>query len=137
MNEPDRLCSDCRYWARRLEETGAGQPCEGECRRYPPGGVPAGAPAGASQPGRAGWPRTFDQDWCGEWAAANELPPDDSLDPEEERWLRNASIAQALTMLPADKRDRLLLEVLTEEERACPTPPDDFYERVQIYLAGR
>lgn len=59
------------------------------------------------------------------------------MDSEEERSLRNASIAEALLLLPAEKRDAMLLEVLTEEERQSPTPPDDFYERVQDYFARR
>jgi len=44
-------------------------------------------------------------------------------------------MAEALLVLPADKIDRLTREVLTEEERQSPTPPDDFYERVQEYFA--
>ena len=115
-------------------------------------------PCGPNEGLTAAWPMTGAHDWCGEWlsreasfptaegaplagqaplsalealAAAQEPP----LDPEEERYLRNSSIAQALLVLPQEKRDRLLLEVLTDEERECPTPPDDFYERVQDYFA--
>jgi hypothetical protein len=115
-------------------------------------------PCGPEDGPKAAWPMTDAHDWCGEWlsreapfptaegallagqtplsalealAVAQEPP----LDPEEERYLRNASIAQALLVLPQEKRDRLLLEILTDEERECPTPPDDFYERVQDYFA--
>ena len=115
-------------------------------------------PCGPDEGLTAVWPLTGAHDWCGEWlsreasfptaeggplagqaplsalealAAAQEPP----LDPEEERYLRNSSIAQALLVLPQEKRDRLLLEILSDEERECPTPPDDFYERVQDYFA--
>jgi hypothetical protein len=59
------------------------------------------------------------------------------VDEEQERWLRNASIAEALLVLPAEKRDKLLQEVLTEEERQCASPPEDFHERVLIYFARK
>jgi len=108
------------------------------------------------------WPTTLARDWCGEWRStaapfpsevtgaapgqssfspletslgtqgATQEPP---LDPVQERELRNASTAQALLVLSQEKRDKLLAEVLTEEELEAPAPPDDFYERVQDYLA--
>lgn len=64
------------------------------------------------------------------------LGPDeaDGLDAGQERTLRNASIAEALMALPAEKRDALLTAVLTEDERHRPAPPDDFYERVMLYF---
>ncbi|MBN1321211.1 MAG: hypothetical protein JXA87_10265 [Thermoleophilia bacterium] len=128
MDDPLRYCIECLYW----------EPCsatEGKCRRYAPAAVLC-ANAGENGP-TASWPWTLAQDWCGEWRAREGLLPQEEppLNPEEERSLRNASIAEALLVLPADKRDRLLLEVLTDEERQCPTPPVDFYERVQEYLA--
>ena len=61
--------------------------------------------------------------------------PEPELDPEQERLLRNVSIAEALMILPEEKRDQLLNAVLTEDERQSPTPPEDFYDRVQRYLA--
>lgn len=63
-----------------------------------------------------------------------EEPAVPDLDEEEERWLRNVSTAQALMVLPTEKRDELLREVLTDEERECSEPPADFYERVARYL---
>jgi hypothetical protein len=59
----------------------------------------------------------------------------DSLDPEQERWLRNVSMAEALLSLPEEKRERVFAEVLTDEERMNPSPPDDFYDRVLRYFA--
>ena len=63
-----------------------------------------------------------------------ELP---DLDPEEERHLRNVSAAQALMVLPPEKRDAILRAILAEEERENPSPPDDFHERIQRYFAER
>lgn len=60
---------------------------------------------------------------------------EDSLDPEQERWLRNVSMAEALLSLPEEKRERVFAEVLTDEERMSPSPPDDFYDRVLQYFA--
>lgn len=59
----------------------------------------------------------------------------DAMDPEQERWLRNVSMAEALLSLPEEKRERVFAEVLTEEERMSPSPPDDFYDRVLQYFA--
>jgi hypothetical protein len=59
------------------------------------------------------------------------------LDPEQERMLRNASAAEALLVLSPEKRDELLCEIMTEQERQCPTPPDDFHERIQRYFEAR
>lgn len=64
-------------------------------------------------------------------SSLNQGGPDD----EQERWLRNASIAEALTVLPVEKQERLLAQVLTDEERQMPSPPADFYERVISYFA--
>lgn len=74
------------------------------------------------------------------WSQPAAVPPDQAqvtepFDPEQERWLRNVSMAQALLVLPAEKRDAVLEAVLTEEERQSPTHPDDFYDRVQLYFA--
>ena len=63
------------------------------------------------------------------------LAAEDSLDPEQERWLRNVSMAEALLSLPEEKRERVFAEVLTDEERMSPSPPDDFYDRVLGYFA--
>jgi len=60
---------------------------------------------------------------------------EDSLDPEQERWLRNVSMAEALLTLPEEKRERVFAEVLTDDERISPSPPDDFYDRVLQYFA--
>lgn len=141
MNEPDRLCRTCAFWARKLQESTSVQVPLGECRRYPPtGNLHSGMssptlPVGAGSEARTGWPRTLDRDWCGEWAPAGAMMPDDTLDEEQERELRNAAMAQALLALSPEKRDQLLCDILTEEERDCPTPPPDFYERVQEYFA--
>jgi len=83
------------------------------------------------------WPLTLAQEWCGEWQSRDAALPQQEppLDLEEDRVLRNASIAEALLVLPPEKRDKLLLDVLTEEERMSPEPPEDFYERVQDYFA--
>lgn len=128
MNGTFGYCVDCAYWD-------ACSPPDGRCRRHAP------AAAAGDQTGETGstasWPLTLAQDWCGEWRAREEagLQQEPPLDPEEERALRNASMAEALLVLPPEKRDRLLLDILTEEERLRPTPPDDFYERVQDYFA--
>lgn len=81
------------------------------------------------------WPRTLEGEWCGEWQA-RELREEEAVNEEQERDLRNASMAQALMVLPAEKRDRLLDAILTDAEKESPFPPADFYERVHEYLAG-
>jgi len=58
-----------------------------------------------------------------------------SPDDEEDRRLRNASMAEALMALPLEKQEKLFAEVLTDEERQMPSPPDDFYERVMLYFS--
>ncbi|MCL5734225.1 MAG: hypothetical protein M1274_01320 [Actinobacteria bacterium] len=72
----------------------------------------------------------------GTFSGARPIVGEAPLAGEEERWLRNTSTAQALLVLPPEKRDQVLREVLTEEELEAPCPPEDFYERVQRYLAG-
>jgi hypothetical protein len=59
------------------------------------------------------------------------------MDEEHERWLSNVAMAEALLVLPAEKRDELLREVLTEEERENASPPEDFRERVLLYFAQK
>ncbi len=63
--------------------------------------------------------------------------PEPELDFEQERFLRNSSAAEALLVLPEEKRAELLNEILSDEEKQCSTPPDDFYERVERYFAER
>jgi hypothetical protein len=63
--------------------------------------------------------------------------PEPDLEPEDERWLRNVSAAQALLVLPEEERDELLNAVLTDDEKLSSTPPDDFHERVQRYFAEK
>lgn len=129
MNGSARLCSVCAFWDHHVDSIAEGQR-EGTCRRFPPvGGTAQGAGVGRIR--GIGWPRTRDQDWCGEWAP-REMP---AVDDEEDRQLRNISMAQAMLTLPEDKRDRMLREILTDEELADPCPPDDFYDRVQDYFA--
>ncbi len=65
------------------------------------------------------------------------LEPVPDMDEEQERWLRNVSMAEALLALPAERRDELLREVLTDEERESAFPPEDFYERVLLYFAQK
>ncbi len=134
VNDSPRYCAQCVHWD-------PASPVEGRCRRNAPGAHahPIARDSAEDKTPAAVWPLTLAQDWCGEWQPreaplAQEEPP---MDPEEERFLRNTAIAEALLALPSDKRDRLLLEVLTEEERQLPTPPDDFYERVQEYFASQ
>ncbi len=115
MNGSFRLCSACMYWDREQDQD---ERLKGKCRRFPP---------------RAEWALTFDDDWCGEWQPFEEI----QLSEDEERGLRSASAAQALLALPPEMRDRLLDEVLTEEEKESASPPDDFYERIQRYFAER
>ena len=128
MDHPVRYCVECLYWE-------ACSATEGKCRRYAPAAVLC-ANAGDNGP-KASWPWTLARDWCGEWRTREGVFPQQEppLDPEQERHLRNVSMAEALLVLPADEIDRLTREVLTEEERQSPTPPDDFYERVQEYFA--
>ena len=133
----------------------------GRCRRHPPviarGDVGAAADPSGVVGGAAGgfvgkWPFTGAEDWCGEWrglgqageapsasgaSAVGGVPVEPPLDPDEERWLRNTSMAQALLVLPAEKRDAVLEAVLTEEERMSSTPPDDFCDRVEAYFASQ
>lgn len=128
MDDTPRFCVNCAYWDRD-------SPTNGRCRRHAPAAIPR---PGIDEAGPiALWPATSAQDWCGEWEPRDSavIQQGTSLDPEEERALRNASMAEALLVLPPEKRDRLLLEILTEEERQSPTPPDDFYERVHDYFA--
>jgi hypothetical protein len=75
--------------------------------------------------------RTLDRDWCGEW----ELRGQPAIDQEEEKQLRNMAMAQALLVLSPETRDNVLHAVLTEDEMGCPSPPEDFHERVQRYFA--
>ena len=44
-----QMCATCRYWAEEME---AGS--SSECHRYPPG--------------RVGWPKTWGNQGCGDWA---------------------------------------------------------------------
>ena len=67
----------------------------------------------------------------------SEPEPEPELDPEQELWLRNQSAAQALLVLPAEQQEALLSAILSEEERQCPAPPDDFHERVMRYFAEK
>lgn len=118
-------CSTCRFW----HEDPA------QCRRYPPV-VPAGG-CPSRETGSTYWPRTSPGDWCGEWAAQTAgagFAPEPELDPETDLRLRNASAAQALLVLPEEQRERLLQDILTDEEREGDAPPDDFHERVMRYL---
>lgn len=64
-----------------------------------------------------------------------EAVPD--MDEEQERRLRNVSMAEALLALPAERRDELLREVLTDEESKSSSPPKDFHERVLLYFAHK
>jgi hypothetical protein len=131
VNEAPRLCSSCSHW----DPYPGDEPPdlhEGRCRRFPPAGLtPAGA--GPVRAAGTGWPWTLDRDWCGEWALRQEF----TLGEEEEKELRNAAMAQALLALSEETRDQLLSEVLSDDEMACPAPPEDFYERVQNYFALR
>ena len=111
VNGAARSCATCAYWESDLADTGI-------CRRYPPA-----------------WPRTLRGEWCGEYQPGGPHE-NDVLDDQQERGLRNASMAQALMVLPPEKRDKLLDAILTEEERESPSPPADFYERVHDYLAA-
>ncbi len=128
MNDIPRFCVNCAYW----DPT---SPTHGRCRRHAPTVPPRPDSDGTGS--FTSWPSTLAEDWCGEWESRDPalVPREPLLDPEQDRALRNASIAEALLVLPPEKRDRLLLEVLTEEERQRPAPPDDFYERVQDYFA--
>ncbi len=140
MNDVSRLCSGCVYWDDTADDDGTADARRGRCRRQPP-------VISASGSDVAQWPRTRADDWCGEWCGTlspwsepdvpslEALQAADPSDPDEERWLRNVSMAQALLVLPAEKRDAVLEAVLTEDERQSPTPPDDFYDRVQLYFS--
>lgn len=89
-------------------------------------------------PGVAGCPRYVFKRRVGgseQVEAAGHADTMDDVDEPQERWLRNVSISEALLALPEDKCNRLVAEVLTEEERMAPAPPDDFYERVMLYFA--
>ncbi|OFW61535.1 MAG: hypothetical protein A2133_12750 [Actinobacteria bacterium RBG_16_64_13] len=63
--------------------------------------------------------------------------PVPEMDEEQERWLRNASVAEALLALPAERRDELLREVLSDGERESASPPEDFHERVLLHFAQK
>jgi hypothetical protein len=63
------------------------------------------------------------------------LEPVDNMDEEQERWFRNVSMAEALLALPAERRDKLLSELLTDGERESASPPEDFHERVLLHFA--
>jgi hypothetical protein len=131
VNDSPRLCSSCSHWDSEPGKEEGGLR-EGMCRRFPPvSHVAAGV--GPDHAGWTEWPRTLDRDWCGEWRLCEELP----IDQEEERQLRNIAMAQALLVLSPETRDQVLREVLAEDEMGCPSPPEDFYERVQRYFAVR
>jgi len=73
----EMLCDDCRFWCALPE----GDPIEsgpyvvtgdgtGLCRRYPPVGVRSTGSRledTADVAGAAGWPITWNFDWCGEF----------------------------------------------------------------------
>jgi hypothetical protein len=67
----------------------------------------------------------------------NSFRPEPELDPDQDRFLRNTAMAEALMMMPDETRDALLNAILTDDEKGSPTPPDDFYERVQLYFASQ
>ncbi len=68
-------------------------------------------------------------------ASPFQFPTEPELPPDQERILRNSSTAEALLVLPEETRNALLDAILSEEEKQCPTPPDDLYERVERYFA--
>ena len=61
-------CERCVFWDRMNDHVG-------ECRRYPPRIGPNDEPDGPDTmgPHTAVWPITFADEWCGEWAAAEEV----------------------------------------------------------------
>lgn len=69
-----QLCRWCRYWFPPHPEADGSQPYDtpGWCRRYPPGSSDPESPDGwdADVPHPRS-PRTFDDDWCGEYAPVN------------------------------------------------------------------
>jgi hypothetical protein len=57
-------CDECRYWREGTEYSRE----EGECRRFPPlVTVMPDTETGEPFP-RIQWPRTYKEEWCGEWA---------------------------------------------------------------------
>jgi hypothetical protein len=132
-------CLNCNYWAPEFSEAqkaeGNAWPDAGKCRRYPPFARDL-APTDREDEKRARFVRTTPDEWCGEWIAreaAFRNAGNVQID-EAERSLLNTSAAQALMVLPQEKQDKLLREILTDEERQSTCPPDDFYERVTRYF---
>lgn len=76
-------CVTCRYWQHVVERSAEGYQDEGLCRRRAPSPVPSrdvdyGATApidkGGDSPGIVvAWPRTFEEDWCGEWVRSDRI----------------------------------------------------------------
>jgi hypothetical protein len=132
-------CLNCNYWAPEFSETqraeGNPWPEAGRCRRYPPFARDL-APADSGDEKRARYVRTTPDEWCGEWVAreaAFRNAAHAEID-EAERTLRNTAAAQALLVLPKEKQDKLIREILTDEEMQNPCPPDDFHERIIRYF---
>jgi hypothetical protein len=73
--EREERCGACKWWTNHDAKNSD----LGECRRYPPAmGLsvrsfpPPSGPDGPAldtvRPQDGGWPLTFPDDWCGEWA---------------------------------------------------------------------
>ena len=73
-------CEHCVYWERlELERPFIEAQDEGLCRRQAPIAIPsrsisdAGEDDGGVQGLIAAWPRTFQEDWCGEYRCVSDL----------------------------------------------------------------
>ena len=91
------LCGACRYWQLAVDRSAEGYQDEGLCRRWAPIPVPsrdvdygdshvqmAPIDKGGDSPGiLVAWPRTCEEDWCGEWVRsdriAGQITADDAL----------------------------------------------------------
>lgn len=62
-------CEGCRWWAK------GGYYGVGECRRFPPDHGPMGNVHQGGDFSERRWPKTRDDDWCGEWQARPESRP--------------------------------------------------------------
>lgn len=81
QDRPDKgCCAVCRFWETTANREAEGYQNEGICRRRAPIGIPtllvdeSGMARNDTTYGATvGWPKTFEEDWCGEWECRSDL----------------------------------------------------------------
>jgi len=75
MNK-DELCVNCKYWSRKPDTAYSAYSGEwGQCRK--------------SSPTITMWPKTFGDDWCGEWKRMTPVPTVPEIITEKENLKNN------------------------------------------------